>query len=329
MLLRSCFICLTREASAQGKAAPNRARFVLWEGPSWPRCPSGNRRRAVDCSHPQPATGDSPSRSHLLRHCRAAGNTHPATVPLGGAQAEPHHSDTSKVPPHSPVSLHLLGRAEAAAHPVRVPPAKGDASRLQARMELDSVPAALPESPQPQLCTEPRTCLHVRKAAPTGTGSAASSWDCWHCLGAQGWELEILNEMSFPKSWSKAGACKRKAGRAESHSCCSEKHHDHHRRGMPLPWAGAGQCCALPVGGASRFAVTWPWALCTSVMLWGPRRAWGWSMRLLPHGQVHVETPVERTEVMGTLCALSVGQQSAFGGRDGGRLGLVSDSERS
>lgn len=67
LLLRSCF-GLTREASAQGRAAPNSALFVLQEGAFVALLSQQQRAKELSVVFtPVPVTGDSPNRCHLIQ----------------------------------------------------------------------------------------------------------------------------------------------------------------------------------------------------------------------------------------------------------------------
>lgn len=99
----AAYFGLSREASAQGRAAPNTALFVLQEGafvailsrweqakelmvvPHPPPEPSHVSLHTGQ-SQPAPTAGESPSRTPPRPDtCRAAGNPHTAGVPSGGA----------------------------------------------------------------------------------------------------------------------------------------------------------------------------------------------------------------------------------------------------
>lgn len=160
---------------AQGKAAPNSALFVLREGAFMALL--SQRQQAKELSvvfTPVPATGDSPNRSHLIQ-IRAEQQVTPTTagVPLWGALRLSHTTVTSKKC-HLPAPHHCTCSAgqEQLLALTRYPMPRGDASRLQARMELDSVLAALPKSPQPHTL---HRAMHV---LPCAQASAHRDREC-------------------------------------------------------------------------------------------------------------------------------------------------------
>lgn len=195
--------------------------------------------------------------------------------------------------------MHLLGRAEAAAHPVQVSPAKG---RCQQAPSQDgaglgfSCPPWKP--PAPRFAQSHARASMCTRQCPQGQGVLPAPVIAGIALVPRAWELEILKEMSFSQSHGvKLGHARGKLGGQRAIPAALKVPRPPQKRNATFR--------ALAVGGGSRFAVTWPWALHICDALETKKGRLGWSMRLLPRGQVHMETPVERTEVMGTLCALS------------------------
>lgn len=117
-------------------------------------------------------------------------------------------------------------------------------------------------------------------------------------LVPRAWELEILNEMSFSQSHGvKLGYARGKLGGQYATPAALRSAMTTTEEECHLPWAWAGQCCALAVSGDSRFSLTWPWTLVRICNALGTKKSrLGWGMRLLPCDQVHVETPVEWRE---------------------------------
>lgn len=121
--------------------------------------------------------------------------------------------------------------------------ARGEASSLQARMELDPVLAALPTSSNPPTLQR-AVCVPLWTQA--GAYRDRECCHCWHCLEIQDLETQDFEQtLILPKLQSKAGACKRKVRRAAHPSCSVRSATAATVEGHHLSQAGAGQCCAL------------------------------------------------------------------------------------
>lgn len=175
MLLRSCLLWPHPRGPGPGQSSPKQCPVcAAGRGIHGPPVTAAAGERTVGCFHP------SACHRRLSKQippnpdtCRAAGNTHTAGVPLWGALRLSHTTVTSKKC-HLPAPHHCTcsgGQEQLLALP-RYPMPRGDASRLQARMELDSVLTALPKSPQPHTL---HRAMHV---LPCAQASAHRDREC-------------------------------------------------------------------------------------------------------------------------------------------------------